>query len=344
MTFSVLALSLVLVLVLVNAVAAYEDNETNVGVYSNHISSCNWNHNTDNMICINRDFESVIQFHGVALATFCPYHYCVTFENEVGKIACTGYVFSKISAGMGDGDSAAINPLTPDLSNDRFTGNPTDDYVNLRTSFEGNNIFIDRFEQSVETYFGDDIVEVQCKEPLTTCVSVAGGETTCFGGDGLTFHTFTESVVLGFFVPMSMAILIYLSLACVKWRCRLGCAYNSCVTMVAVPLTVEVLCALILFVAPDFIVKVGAFITASVIGIVAGKLIVDVLVKFLMPPTPKRSTRPSPERKGMLKKSSRVGDPRFHVGTDDDDEDELGSLAEIELGSVGASSTSVAKV
>lgn len=313
---------LLLLLFLIVTVSAYEDNTTNVGVYSNHISACNVNHATGNMLCINQNYESVIQYHDVRSTTFCPYHYCVVFNTEMDKLACSGYVFKKISASMTD----QINPLTPNITNDRFTGNPDDDYVDVGTPFEGNNIFIDRFEQSVETYMGELIVEVACDSPLGTCVLLEDGSKNCFGGQGLVFHTMFESIVLGVIVPGLMAFGLYLALTFMS--CEF--ASNGCVQILVVPTLVEIFCALILFVAPDFIVKVAPFLAASALGIALGKLSSNTITAcFVRKPNIDYSTG---ERDGMLKNSTNARVANFEIGDDDDDDEDV---TEIELGAVG---------
>lgn len=314
--------------------SSYEDNTTHVGVYANHISSCNLNHRTGNMLCINRDYESVIQYHDVSSATFCPYHYCVTFNGIPDKLACTGYVYLKMSGGMDE----EINPLTPNKSNTKFTGNPEEDYIDIGYMFEGYNLLIDRFEQSVETIMDGPIVNVQCEEPETTCVSLGDGAVTCFGGVGLTYHDFVSSVMLGVIIPGAMSFVCYLLLANVNHKC----AQNGCITKITVPVFVEVCCMFILFVASDFIVRVFPFLFSSILGIVAGNVLCEMVVNCFLSWKGRWSkrvdTENSLERSGMLrnskkkKKKSAGGD--FVIDEEDEDDVDGEGLTEIELGGV----------
>ena len=250
-------------------VMSYEDNATNVGVYANRISSCNLNHYNGNMLCINRDYESVIQYHDVDSVTFCPYHYCVRFRTQPNMLACTGYVYLKMSSGMGE----YINPLTPDHDNIGFTGNPSDEYIKIGSSFEGYNILIDRFEQSVETEMEKPITGVQCEDPVATCISLSDGTEKCFGGTGLMFNDVFVSVILGLIVPGALSFTCYIILSFVKHRF----ARNGCVTKILVPLIVESSCMLILFVASNFIVKVLPFLIASLVGIFTGHIVSELV-------------------------------------------------------------------
>lgn len=261
------------ILLLVPAVLAYEDNATNVGVYANHNSACNLNHESNNMLCINKEFESVIQYHDVKSIAMCPYHYCVTFYNDPNKLACTGYVYLK----MDTTDIGHINPLTPNISNEGFTGNPSEDYIPIGTSFEGYNIAIDRFEQSVETTFSGEIDKVLCEDQTITCVTLTDGKQECFGGVGLVFHSTLESLLLGLVVPFSMSFVVYIILG--SFKC--ACASNACITTLLVPLFVAICCMLILFVASDFIVKIFGFLFASLVGIAFGKVGSDICYSII---------------------------------------------------------------
>jgi hypothetical protein len=317
-------------------VDAYEDNNTNVGVYVNHISSCNVNHGNGNMLCINRDYESVIQYHDVDTATFCPYHYCVTFRTTPGKLACTGYVYLKMSGSMNE----EINPLTPNITNTGFTGNPTDDYVKIGKTFEGFNILIDRFEQSVETYTGKPISDVQCKKSQTTCISYNDGSSECFGSNDLIYHGELSSILLGVLVTAAISFGCYSLLTVFKNRYT----DNICVTMVFAPVFIEVCVFLILFVASDFIVKYMLFIFMSLIGIWVGFLINEFVWKTIKAITKYKHSRVDDEkeieRSGMLRNKNRTnhhGDDNFVIREDDEEDGgvvDMEGMSEVELGTV----------
>lgn len=267
MTVSMMRLMTATFLLIATSVSAsnYEDNSTNVGVYVNHISACNLNHDTGNMLCLNRMFESVIQYHDVRDTAFCPFHYCVLFGGERNKVTCTGYVYLKMSGSMDE----YLNPLTPNKDNEKFTGDPKNDYVKVGTAFLNYNVLIDRFEQSVETSVDSEIQKVTCAEPYSTCLEYSDGSNpTCFGAQEVVFHTMVESALLGLVVPGSLAFLMYaLSGAFYK-----SCLTNPCFSVITIPLLVAICCVLILFVGSDFIVKVFPFLFASIFGVILGFL------------------------------------------------------------------------
>ena len=252
--------------------AAYENNKTNIGVYANRISSCNLDHKMGDMLCINRDYESFIQYHDVNNVVFCPYHYCVTFKTEKNKLACTGYSYLKMSGSMSD----IINPLSPNNSALTF-GEAVVENKKVGKSFEGYNILIDFFRQTVETYFpsGTNIVDVICEKKMTTCVYLSDGTESCFGALNLIFHDFLPSIFLGMVVPGSLSLVCFLILRSLSSKGFLY-AKNGCVISILTPIMVEIFCMIILFVGADFIVKILPFLVASLIGIWIGKVLCDI--------------------------------------------------------------------
>lgn len=325
---------------------SYENNKTNVGVYANHISSCNLDHKFGDMLCINRDYESVIQYHDVKAAVFCPYHYCVTFRTEENKLACTGYSYLKMSGSM----SEYINPLSPNNSALEFSGEGDAENVKVGVMFEGYNVLIDYFRQSIETYFGGQdsgqvIVDVKCDDgdgsKLVTCVYFSNGKSECFGAKDVVFYDFITSLVLGVVVPGSLSFACYIIL----WVLgnKYSCAKNGCITVLLTPIIVEVCCLLILFVAADFIVKVFPFLIASLVGIWIGKGLTDMLTGCFSVWSGKLTGRVendygSGERTGMLRNSNKDGatkaNQQFVIGEEDDSDEVEGGMTEIELGSV----------
>lgn len=313
--------------------SSYENNKTNVGVYANHISSCNLDHKFGDMLCINRDYESVIQYHDVRAATFCPYHYCVTFRLSENKLACTGYSYLKMSGSM----SEHINPLSPNDTALAFSGEGDAKNIKIGSSFQGYNILIDYFRQSVETEFENSIVDVQCSEPLTTCVYMVDGSKNCFGATDINFFSFMTSIVLGIVVPGSLSFACYIILWVTSKKYK--CASNGCVVTITTPIVVEVCCMLILFVAADFIVKVWPFLLASIIGIWVGKLLCDMISgcfgAWQSRVGDNGDTYGSGERDGMLHNSRKKSESQFVIDDTVDDTGDDG-MTEIELGSIKA--------
>jgi hypothetical protein len=311
---------------------SYEDNTTNVGVYANHLSSCNLNHDTGNLLCINQVYGSVIQYHDVIDVTMCPYHYCVQFDTDEFKLVCTGYVYLKIG-----GDN--INPLTPNGTyNTHFTGDPDNEIIDIGVILDGFNILIDHFEQNVETTLAKPFEDVICKDPISTCVQFEDGDELCFGGDKMTFHGFVESLILGLVIPGAMSFVIYL----LFMNLHLSCASNACVIIIIIPFMLEFCCMLIVFLDSDFIVQIPIFVIASMVGIAAGRVLAVTAVSCVSFVTTNRirtAIGDGDENKGMLKRSGQVVDSgsMFVIGDDDDYEDhENYNLTEIELGDTNA--------
>lgn len=323
----------VLPVLVVNA-TNYEDNSTNVGVYVNQISACNLNHDTGNMLCLNREFESVVQYHDVRDTVFCPYHYCVLFKADRTKVACTGYVYLKVSGSM----DQYMNPLTPVKSNVGFTGNPKDDYVKIRSSFLNYNVLVDRFEQSVESY-SYDIQKVTCMDPYSTCLEYTDGtDSLCFGAKDVVFHNALESALLGLIVPGLIAFSFY-SISGGLYR---SCLTNPCFTVITIPMSVTICSILILFVASDFIVKVFPFLFSSIFGIVFGFLSCRTMYGALGL-CKQRLTGQTDSSYGAGE--TRAGETIEMIQSnssfaieDDDDDDNKETTTEIDLGTVGKKS------
>ena len=338
--------TLALIIVAVEG-SSYENNKTNVGVYANHISSCNLDHKMGDMLCINRDYESVIQYHDVSNVVFCPYHYCVTFRTEKNKLICTGYSYLEMSGSMSD----IINPLSQNNSALALAGEGDVTNIKVGKSYEGYNILIDYFRPSVETMFdaSEFIVDVTCGESdseMVTCAYLSDGSEHCFGATDITFNDFIPSIVLGVAVPGSLSLACYLILWALstKW----SWATNGCITTMLTPIIVEVICMVILFVGAGFIVKVLPFLIASLVGIWIGKVLCDIITGCFGAWKSKMVGKVDDEygageRTGMLRNSnSDKGNSRFVISDDNDDDD--GGMTEIELGSVAGADDEAAEV
>lgn len=340
--------TLALIIVTVEG-SSYENNKTNVGVYANHISSCNLDHKVGDMLCINRDYESVIQYHDVSNVVFCPYHYCVTFRTKQNKLVCTGYSYLKMSGPM----SEIINPLSLNNSALALAGEGDASNIRVGKSFEGYNVLIDYFRPSVETHFdgSEFIVDVTCGESdskVVTCAYLSDGSEHCFGALDVTFNDFIPSVILGVAVPGSLSLACYLILWAMssKWTF----ARNGCVITMLTPIVVEVICMIILFVGADFIVKVLPFLIASLVGIWIGKVLCDIVTGCFEAWCSRMIGKVNDEygvgeRTGMLHNNDGderdSGSPKFVI---DDDDDDSGGMTNIELGSIGGSSYEVKRI
>jgi hypothetical protein len=289
-----------------------ENNETNVAVYVNHLSSCNLNHNTGNMLCINQDYNTVIQYHDVKQVAMCPYHYCVLFNGDV-EYSCTGYVLTLIGGKM----DTHLNPLTPNTSFVGFTGNPNDDHIEVGHSFLGYNILINYFEQNVVNHSPVPIDSVECMDPYSTRVRYQDGSFDVFGAHGIVFRGMVESLLLGVVIHSSIAFTMYLFTFSF---CKCG-RNNICIDLFLVPLVTFLSCYMILFVAKRFVIKVLEFIISSIFGILFGFIPASIFFNSIV----------YCRKKNAVKNRVDIEESRqFVIDTDDDDDDGV-QMTEIQL-------------
>jgi hypothetical protein len=222
--------------------------------------------------------------------------------------------------------------LTPNKNNEKFTGDPKNDYVGVGTAFLNYNVLIDRFEQSVETLGDSNIHKVVCLDPYSTCLEYTdGSKDLCFGAKDVIFHDMVESALLGLVVPGSLAFLMY----AISGAFYKSCLTNPCFTVITIPLLVAICCVLILFVGSDFIVKMYPFLFASIFGIILGFLCTKTMY----------GTFDICRRQwtGRVDNAYGVGgvneSSQFVIGTDGSDDEDDGvdgktGMTEIELGGV----------
>lgn len=263
-----LFLLLPLLLVTGGAASVVENNETNVGVFVNHLSSCNLNHETGNMFCINQDYNTVIQYHDVKQVAMCQYHYCVLFEG-LKEYSCTGYVWTLLGGKL----NKHLNPLTPNKDYVGFTGNPDDDHIEVAQIFLGYNILINFFEQNVDNEAQKDISHISCSAPYSTTVTYQDGTSETFGAHNIKFRGMVESLVLGILIHSSIALVLYLF---TLLYCNCG-RFNTAMNLCIIPLITFLSCYMILFVAEQFVVKILEFIISSIFGIVIGYILASIL-------------------------------------------------------------------
>lgn len=260
---------------------AIENNETNVAIYVNHLSSCSLNHGTRNMLCINQEFNSVIQYHDVKQVAMCPYHYCVLFRGSM-EYSCTGYVLTLLGGTM----QRHLNPLTPNQSLTEF---PKDDHVSIGQSFQGYNILIDYFEQSVNNHVNQSVRSVACLDPYSTQVTYEDGTVDVFGAHGIVFRDYVESLLIGVGIHSGIAAVLYSGFLT---ACKSNVITNLCV----VPGATFLACYLILFVAEEFVVRIFAFILSSVVGVAIGYILASIVSQRRRPATNKVGVQDESER------------------------------------------------
>ena len=303
-----------------------DENVTNVGVYLNKISSCNYNSLSGNLLCASQEFETLIQYHNVKYVKMCDYHYCIQFNDEDNTMACSGYLLKLIGGNM----DTYLNPLTPNDSLVSFDAN-SNNIHKIGKSFLGYNVLIDSFVQNVQTTFEKKILDIECKEPHTTCLTFENqNESVCFGSSGYTFYNATPSLMLGLVIPLLLSIGLYLSsyLFCCK-----SVAHNYFVIFIVIPIQVVVISMLILFQAERFIVKTYVFMIGAIFGIILGHIATTFILKLFNCLKPKKAFVEDQGENVRLT----VGDKRcseFVIGDDeasDDDEKYDKTMVNIEL-------------
>lgn len=290
-----------------------ENNETNVRVFVNHLSSCNLNHGTGNMLCINQDFNTVIQYHDVKQVAMCPYHYCVLFNNRM-QYSCTGYVLTL----MGGNFQHHLNPLTPNTSYVGFTGNPDGDVVEIKTIFLGYNIWINVFEQNVDNYATKEISSIRCMDPYSTHLTYKDGEVEMFGAHGIVFRGFVESLLVGVVIHCSIAFALYFLLF-MSFKNN-----NTVCNLFVVPLITFLSCYMILFVGVEFVAKIFPFIVSSIFGVIIGYILASIMFNTVRYCKKKRA-----EGQVTVEEST-----QFVIEEDNDDSDDKGDgvqMTEINL-------------
>lgn len=233
-------------------------NDTVVDVYVNQISSCSLNTETRNMFCIHRAYQDVVEYHNVRDVAMCENHYCVTFSDNMSRMVCSGYVYLLMDGMMND----YKNPLSQFPH--AFKGKTR----SIKTTLNGYNIRIDRFDENVETtYQNNSIDSVVCRNKYATQLLLSDYTTQTFGLMHIKYRNDFESFVLGVVVCGPIAITMYISLAVTK------CFDSFFSNVFVIPLLVMVICYVILFVAKHFIVKIVSFGFGTVMGIFCAYLL-----------------------------------------------------------------------
>jgi hypothetical protein len=257
-----------------------EDNKTHVGVYVNHISSCNFNHNTLEVICVNDAHDTLIQYSNVKAIAMCDYHYCMRFHGDDHKVICTGYTWTH--------GRHAYNPLTtPDASATSTTSNSTE----LRSAFEavdvgdwflGWNIQVDQFVQNYASLYDNEVKAVVCgPEPYTTCVVTESNGTdvkSCAGMVGVTLRDQVGSLFLGVNLLALISGVQYVPLRYLFPVLRESLVFN----MVVVPCFSVVLSMVLLVVAQNFVVKMAMFLIGAFLGVTGGYILSEVALRMTM--------------------------------------------------------------
>lgn len=288
-----------------------KNNITNVGVFLNKISSCNFNSITGNLLCASQEFETLIQYHNVKYIKMCDYHYCIKFDGDDNTLSCSGYVLKLIGGNM----DTLINPLTPNNELLDFNQDPSNIHK-IGKAFLGYNVLIDSFIQNVQTKFTDNILDIECVQPHGTCIRFYGQkDLQCFGSDNFKFHDSSTSLILGIAIPSLFSFALYVMNYAFCWS---KVSSNHFMIFIIIPILVISFSMLILFQEERLIVKTYIFIIGSIFGIIIGHQLAR-LALFLFYKLFRKKTNIDPEER----KSLRSGQTRdnFEISEDEDSED-----------------------
>lgn len=247
----------------VNAIT-FNSNNSDIEIFVNHLSSCNYNKETKNMVCVSLNYNTIVQFHNVKDVAMCDYHYCILYDNQV-DYSCSGYTYTLIGGSM----QTHINPLSVNVSN---VGIISEERIPIGTLFLGYNIIIDYFVQNVVNLNSSEYIKsISCGDKYSTKINYLDNTSIEFGANNIVFHGTFESLILGSLIHSAFACFIYLILFCFSK------STNYMLNFMVVPIMTIMLCYLILFVAERFIVKVFAFVLSSLCGILVGYLMAQTI-------------------------------------------------------------------
>jgi hypothetical protein len=245
-----------------------EDNRTHVGVYVNHISSCNFNHNTLEVICVNDARDALVQYNNVDSIAMCDYHFCVTFRSDTRKVVCSGYTWTH--------GSHEYNPLVTPAADTYGTL----DAVPVNDWFLGYNIKVDSFVQNLASHYDGPVQSVICgPEPYSTCVTVNVNGTdveACAGMLGVRLTDEVHSLILGINLLALISGLQYVPMRYLWSALRYSTVFN----MIVVPTLSVVLGVLLLVASQNFVVKMAMFIIGAFLGVAAGYMLSEIALRL----------------------------------------------------------------
>lgn len=251
-----------------------EEEKTHVGAYVNSISACNFNHNTIEVICVNKDSNNLVQYNGVKELVMCDYSYCVRVDTMPNSIICSGYVWSQVSN--------IYNPLLPGAGQVGDARHDLQGYQLLEDGswFLGYNIKTDSFVQNVVTTYNGTLQEAFCGvEPNTMCIKHSqNGVTTkhCSGMVGVSLVDQFTSFLIGFFCTVAFSSVLYTLARYTFSALRESTVFNLLVSP-AVSLAFGIY---VLLAAKNIAVKMNVYSIGIILGVAAGYIISELLLRL----------------------------------------------------------------
>lgn len=302
-----------------------ENNKTNIGVYVNQISSCNFNHNTLEVLCVNSGVDSLMQYSNVEKLAMCEYNYCLTFRNDPSNVICSGYVWSH--------RSHVYDPLvTPGAA---IVDSSSAQNYSVNQWFLGYNVMVDSFVQNRKSTYEGEVKALFCGEPgeYVSCVSVEDTNGTitsyCGGMVDVTLRDQLSSFLLGITVLFLISGLQYVPLRYAFVSIR----ENMVVNMLAIPAVSLSIAVILVTVTQSMLVKSTVFILGAFIGIMIGYMTSELLINLtvcIWGRTQVGSSADPGETANMLKCGEANVGARFVITGEDEDDLEDVSLSDNE--------------
>lgn len=292
-----------------------ENNRTNTGVYVNHISSCNFNHNTLEVVCVNSEHETLVQYNNVNRLAMCEYHFCLTFRDKSSDVLCSGYQWSH--------GKHSYDPLTTPLAANHSFDYPGYQSMTVEEWFLGYNIMVEFFVQNKVSIYDGQVNQVNCgTDGYTSCVSFVDSNgtehTSCGGLVDLHMRDPIGSFLLGINMLAMISGFQYIPVRYLFISLRESLVMNTLV----IPCLSIVIAFVLVSVAQSMLVKTAMFIIGAFIGIVVGYIFSDFALRLTVciwgPGGAVGVQEDLTESVRMLKEKD---EPKFEISADDSEED-----------------------
>lgn len=247
------------------------DEAQNPIVLFGNATSCTYNTDTSVALCSSKQSSKNVQYTHVRNITMCSYHHCLLYDDQLNTLSCSGYIFALYD--IFQTKVSYLNPLTPIADRVGFHAEQTD-VIWVKTLFRGTNLFIETFEQNIESTWADSrsIEYVTCREPFGTCIKFTDEvDDVCFGGysyAGNMYEAFS-SALLG--ISFSTAFAFVLFHFAYLFHCDQFTIYSRFMTMyIILPLLVLIICTLASLQHRKWIVTLVPWGLGSMLGVLFG--------------------------------------------------------------------------
>jgi len=293
-----------------------ENNRTNTGVYVNHTSSCNFNHNTLEVICVNSEQETLVQYNNVNRLAMCEFHFCLTFRNNPTDVLCSGYQWSH--------GKHFYDPLTTPLAANYSFDYPGYQSIKVEEWFLGYNIMVDTFVQNKVSIYDGSIIHLNCGETgYTSCVSFVdtnGTEhTSCGGLVDVNMRDPVGSFLLGINMLALISGFQYIPVRYLFTSLRESLVMNTLI----IPCLSIVAAFVLVSITQSFLVKTAMYVIGAFVGTVVGYIFSEFALRLSVcmwgPGGSVGALEDLTESVRMLREKD--DQPKFEISGDDSDED-----------------------